>query len=292
MLKKGFYTAVGTPIDSEGRIVRQSYMRQIDDQIKAGASGILLYGTMGMGGCVRESEYAKGIEAAIEAVGGRVTLLVGASENSLGRVKDKFDIMNKYDGIDGIVMTTPYYFAMSPANILNFFKATAAMTTKDYYLYDIMPVTHLKITYEMVVELAKIPNIKGIKAGDAIMIKKLIDDNLRDDFTPIFSNSDLFAMGNLYGMEWYLDGIFSCMPKTIGKIQKAYNSGDFAEAKEALAMMMDTRDIMLGAGIWPAFTYAMNLLGYEGNFHPDYEVDIADGKKAIVKEALENIGEL
>ena len=292
MLKKGFYTAVGTPIDSEGRIVRQSYMRQIDDQIKAGASGILLYGTMGMGGCVRESEYAKGIEAAIEAVGGRVTLLVGASENSLGRVKDKFDIMNKYDGIDGIVMTTPYYFAMSPANILNFFKATAAMTTKDYYLYDIMPVTHLKITYEMVVELAKIPNIKGIKAGDAIMIKKLIDDNLRDDFTPIFSNSDLFAMGNLYGMEWYLDGIFSCMPKTIGKIQKAYNSGDFAEAKEALAMMMDTRDIMLGAGIWPAFTYAMNLLGYEGNFHPDYEVDIADSKKAIVKEALENIGEL
>jgi len=292
MLKKGFYTAVGTPIDSEGRIIRQSYMKQIDDQIKAGASGILLYGTMGMGGCVRESEYAKGIEAAIEAVDGRVTLLVGASENSLGRVKDKFDIMNKYDGIDGIVMTTPYYFAMSPANILNFFKKTAAMTTKDYYLYDIMPVTHLKITYEMVVELAEIPNIKGIKAGDAIMIKKLMDDNLRDDFTPIFSNSDLFVMGNLYGLEWYLDGIFSCMPKTIERIQKAYNSGDFEGAKAAIAVMMDTRDIMLGAGIWPAFTYAMNILGYEGNFHPDYEVDIADSKKEIVKKALQNIGEL
>ncbi len=59
--------------------------------------------------------------------------------------------------------------------------------------------------------------LKGIKAGDAIMIKKLIDDSVGDDFTPIFSNSDLFAVVNLYGMEWYLDGIFSCLPKTTGR---------------------------------------------------------------------------
>ncbi|MBT3320284.1 MAG: dihydrodipicolinate synthase family protein [Clostridia bacterium] len=292
MLKKGFYTAVGTPMDSEGAILTDSYKRQIDDQIKAGASGILLYGTMGMGGCVKDSEYARGIEAAIEVIDSRVTLLVGASENSLARVRDKFDMMNTYDGIDGIVMTTPYYFGMSDANIVNFFEKTAVMTDKDYYLYDIMPVTNLKIKYEMVAELAKIKNVKGIKAGDAIMIKKLIDNPPKDDFTAIFSNSDLFSMGNLYGMEWYLDGIFSCMPKTIEKVQKGYNSGDFEAAKAALKNMMDARDIMLGAGIWPAFTYAMNELGYEGNFAPDYEVDIPDANKATVRKALQDICEL
>lgn len=291
MLKKGFYTAVGTPLNSDGNIITDSFKKQIDDQVKAGASGILLYGTMGMGGCVRDCQYAKGIEAALEVVDKRCTVLVGASENSFARVRDKFEIMNAYD-IDGIVMTTPYYCATSQASLINFFTKTAAMTTKDYYLYDIPPVTKIKMTYETVMELTKVSNIKGIKAGDAIMIKKLTDNLPKEDFTPIFSNSDLFEVGYTYGIERYLDGIFSCTPKTIEKVQKCFNDGDIGGAKANLAALMKARDIMIGAGIWPAFTYAMNELGYEGNFHPDYEVDIDVNAKAVVKKALQELGEL
>ena len=292
MLKKGFYTAVGTPLDSDNKIIKDSLEKHIDDQIKAGASGVLLYGTMGMGGCVRDSQYAAGIEAAVSAIKGRCTLLVGSSENSLGRVMDKFEIMNSFDGIDGIVMTTPYYFTTSPGNIVNFFEKTAAMTKKDFYLYDITPVTKLKITADMVYKLMDIPNVKGIKSGDLVMIKKLFDNPKRDDFTPIFSGSDLFAIANNYGITRYLDGIFSCMPKTIERIQKCYNSDDLEGAKAGLEDMMNTRDVMLGAGIWPAFTFAMNSLGYEGNFAPDYEVDIDAGAKSAVEKALKDLGEL
>ena len=93
MLKKGFYTALGTPLDESGRILVPSLKKQIARQIEAGASGLLLFGTMGMGGCIKDSEYEIGIKAAIEAVGKKCTLLVTATENSLARVADKMAIL-------------------------------------------------------------------------------------------------------------------------------------------------------------------------------------------------------
>lgn len=46
-MKAGFVPALGTPLDKEGKFVKESYKKQIDDQIKAGAVGILCMGSMG-----------------------------------------------------------------------------------------------------------------------------------------------------------------------------------------------------------------------------------------------------
>ena len=37
----GFVPALGTPLDKNGNLCVESYKKQIDDQIKAGAAGIL-----------------------------------------------------------------------------------------------------------------------------------------------------------------------------------------------------------------------------------------------------------
>jgi len=291
MLKKGFYTAIGTPLDESGRIIVPSLKKQILRQIEAGASGLLLFGTMGMGGCIKDSEYEIGIKAAIDAVNKKCVLLVTATENSFARVADKMAILNRYD-VDGVVFTPPYYFKTSEANLLNYFEKTAAMTTKDYYLYDHEPITKHKITFGMMTKLMKtIPNLKGIKSGDLLLIKQL-SEKTGDDFTVIFSGSDLFDVANNSGIKRYLDGIFACMPASIAKLQACFDKDDVAGANAQLRKMMGVRDIMLGLGIWPTFSYAMNLLGCEGNFGPDYELGIGDDARKAVKEGLQKLGEL
>lgn len=291
MLKKGFFTAIGTPLDDEGCIVISSLKKQIERQIEAGATGVFLYGTMGMGGCIRNSEYEDGIKAAIKAVDKRCVLLVGASDNSLQRVADKMKIVNKYDAIDGVVMTAPYYFKTGEASLVNFFMKTAAMTKKDYYLYDHEPITKHKLTSGIMAKLMKAPNIKGIKSGDLVLIKQLTE-TAGEDFTPIFSGSDLFDVAHNSGITRYLDGIFACMPASTGLLQKYFDSNDAVGANKQLRKMMGVRDEMIAVGIWPAFSYAMNLLGYEGNFSPDYEMDIGDDAKKIVAAGLKKLGEI
>ena len=58
-MKNGFYTALGTPLDSQDNLCAKSFAKQVEDQVTAGASGVLVMGSMGMGPYVRDSEFAK-----------------------------------------------------------------------------------------------------------------------------------------------------------------------------------------------------------------------------------------
>lgn len=95
----------------EGSIVEKSLRTHIEQQIDAGAAGLLLMGSMGVEYVVRHSEYAKIVHIAADAVNGKVPLFVGAMDNSIARVKDRIDMIGNNAKIDGIVVTVPFYYA-------------------------------------------------------------------------------------------------------------------------------------------------------------------------------------
>ena len=107
-LKAGFYTALGTPLDKDGNVIEASLRKHIDMQIEAGASGLLLLGSMGIQSEVKNSAWAEAVKIAADAVKGRASLFVGAMDNSTWRVKDRLDMIKGLN-IDGIVLTTPFY---------------------------------------------------------------------------------------------------------------------------------------------------------------------------------------
>lgn len=291
-MKNGFYTALGTPYLPDGTLAEAGYRKEIEQQIQAGASGVLVMGTMGLLGCVPEAEYERVIRVACDAVKGRVRVLVGATDNSLTRVKARMDIINKYP-VDVVVLTPPYYDQLDNDLLVEFLSKCAAMTDKDVYLYDHVGITQHKLNYAMVKKLAEVPNLRGIKSADLVLIKALHDDpEIKKDFMPIFSGSDLFGVANQYGIKNYLDGIFSCFPATIGKVQACFDKEDYEGAKYWLKMMMDARDDMLAGGLWPMFSYAMNLLGCEGLFGHDYDPPATEKQKAATEEIMKRLGEI
>ena len=295
MLKAGFYCALGTPLDDAGRLLPDSLALHIDDQIENGAAGLLLLGTMGMLGCVRDDQYEIAVAAAVDAVGGRVPLLAGAADNSIARMQKRLDVLSKYPVFP--VLTAPYYFQMNRGTAMNYFKAAAEYTKNDLYLYDHPYTARYKLTFADVAELALMPRYKGIKTGDPVLIKKLQQSNgIKEDFTPIFSNSDLFELGHAFGISRTLDGIYACFPRAAGRMQRCYDTGDSTGGDDAVKVIMDARDKMFELGIWPAFSAAMNLLGFKGRFSPDYEPFFeapGDGDKIeAIRQILIDAGEL
>ena len=291
-MKNGFYTALGTPYLPDGTLAEAGYRKEIEQQIQAGASGVLAMGTMGLLGCVPEAEYERVIRVVCDQVKGRVRVLVGATDNSLTRVKARIDIINKYP-VDVVVLTPPYYDRLNNDLLVEFLSKCAAMTDKDVYLYDHVGITQHKLNFAQVKKLAQIPNLKGIKSADLVLIKALHDDpEIKEDFMPIFSGSDLFGVANQYGIKNYLDGIFSCFPATIGKIQKCFDAEDYEGAKQWLKAMMDARDEMLAGGLWPMFSYAMNLLGCEGLFGHDYDPPATEKQKTVTEAIMKRLGEI
>jgi 4-hydroxy-tetrahydrodipicolinate synthase len=291
MLEKGLFCALGTPLDGEGAIIKDSLIAHIESQINAGVAGLLLMGSMGMLGCIRGDQYEEIVKIAVSAVKGRVPLMVGAADNSLARIRDRLNILNKYDV--KVVVTAPYYFELSRDMALTCFRMVSAGTRHDVYLYDHPYTARYKITYEDVLLLSEIPNIRGIKTGDPILIRALVDsEELKPDFVPIFSNSDLFGMGWAYGVRHMLDGIFACFPRSVKIIGDALAAGDLETAKRALNAMMKARDRMDAVHDSRMFTQAMNILGFPGNFAPDYEPGADDKDILLMREILTDLGEI
>ena len=70
------------------------------------------------------------------------------------------------------------------------------------------------------------------------------------------------------------------------------DAGDKAGAAEALNNIIEFRDKLLGWDLWPAYSAAMNLLGWEGLHAPDWVTESSPEVVALVKEEMQRIGEL
>lgn len=293
-MKKGFYTALGTPLNEDFTFCKEGMCAQIEQQIEAGASGLLVMGSMGNMTYLRDSEYPKVAKCAVEAAKGRIPVLVGVTDVSIGRVMDRVKALEGIRGIDGIVSTIPYYAAPKQEQIYTFYNEIALRAARPTYLYDLAVVTKVPTAPATVKMLWKNPYIKGIKSGNLVTHRILMRDEERPaDFTQMFSNIDEFDIAYKYGIDYNLDGMFAATPKNAKKMYEALAKGDMETASATLDKILALRDLYVSTGcLMSAFTHTMNLLGCKGIFGRDYESDISDEMKDKVTAALRAMGEI
>lgn len=286
----GFITALGTPLDNAGEVVVSSLQRHVEDQVQAGAAALLVMGSMGQQPYIKASEPVRIARTVVDTVKGASPVLVGVMDNSIGRVKERIEELRGLD-IDGVVMTTPYYYPMSQEDIKAFFTALASTSPFPIYLYDLTVVTQSKITADTAAQLMTVPNIAGIKTGDLTTARVLsrLKASVNPAFSVMFSGLDLFDAAYAYGIRQNLDGMFSCTAAIGSRMYKALAKGDSVTAAQALDDILLVRDTFIQVGVFPAFTHSMNLLGFEGSFHPDYMKPLNAERQEIVKACMKQV---
>lgn len=290
---EGFIPALGTPLDSDGNFEVESYKKQINDQINAGAVGLLSMGSMGQQAYLRNDICPLVAKTAVEAAKGRVPVFVGSMDCSISRAKERIKAMEGLD-VDGFVFTTPYYNPCSKDQIINYFKGVASMTKKPILLYDLPVVTQSKITYDIVLELiCDIPNLIGIKSADTLMFRKLkLNPKVPKNFIMVYSGLDMFDIAYKWGINNCLDGMLTCTPKNTKNLFSALKENDYTTAGLCLNNIISLRDCFVANDLWPSYTAAMNILGYEGNFAPDYVSKATDTAIENVRKEMMRINEI
>lgn len=293
-MKKGFYTALGTPTDENGAFCKASMTRQIELQIDAGASGLLVMGSMGKEAFIRNSEYRSVALGSAQAVKGAIPVLVGVTDVSIGRVMDRIDSLRGIEGIDGVVSTVPYYNTCSQADVYNFYNEIAKESPWPVYLYDLAAVTKTATLPSTVQKLWKNPNIKGIKSGNMVTQRALLlAEDRPDDFSLMFSNIDEFDIAYQYGIDKNLDGMFACTPKTTKMLYQALNAGEYEKASRYLNKILSFRDLMRDMPcLLSAFSRVMNMLGCEGYFAVDYQQQPSEADVEKLAVIMKELGEL
>lgn len=291
-MKYGFVPALGTPLDENGNLLAESYAKQIHRMMDAGAVGLLCMGSMGQQAFIRNEVCVQVAETAVKAAAGKVPVFVGAMDNSIVRAKARVASMEHLD-ITAFVLTTPYYEVDTAEQVMKYFRSVAAATKHKVMLYDLPGVTNFKITYDMVCQLKKdIPNLLGIKSGDMVLLRKIRLNPELQDLKTFFSNLDLFDIAFPWGIGSVLDGMFTCTPVNSQKLVEAMRAGDKAAAAQALNNIIYLRDSFCGWDLWPAYSAAMNLLGFEGVHAPDWITPISEETKQELIATMRAIGEL
>ena len=291
-MKYGFVPALGTPLNENGQLCKESYALQIEQMLNAGAVGLLSMGSMGQQAFISNDVCVEVAETAVKTAAGKVPVYVGAMDNSIKRAKARIASMEHLD-VAAFVLTTPYYEVDTAQQVMTYIREVAKSTKHKVMLYDLPGVTNFKITYDMVCQLKKdVPNLLGIKSGDLVLHRKIRLNPELADLETYFSNLDVFDIAFPWGIGSVLDGMLTCTPVNSKQLIDCMNANDKDGAAKALNNIITLRDKLLDWDLWPAYSAAMNLLGCKGFHAPDWATPASSEIVSLVKAEMEHIGEL
>lgn len=187
-----------TPLTPDENIDRQAVKRFVDFLIQGGVHGLFALGSMGEGAFLRPSVRQEMAAATVEAAGGRVPVIVGALETGTMRVVEEIGRL-AIPGIAAYVVTTPYYYGgYAPGELREHFRRVADVTDRPILAYNIPQNTHVTMKAQLMLELASLPNVAGVKdsSGDWFENQLLLFGKRPSDFV-VFQGNQIFCGASL-----------------------------------------------------------------------------------------------
>ena len=158
---KGSLVALITPVRNGG-VDEKAFQDFVEWQIAEGTHGLVPCGTTGESPTLSHDEHKRVTELCIEAAAGRVPVVAGAGSNSTAEAIDLAEHA-KAAGADGILVVTPYYNKPNQDGLYEHFKAINDAVEIPMIIYNIPPRSVVDMTVETMAELAKLPNVVGVK---------------------------------------------------------------------------------------------------------------------------------
>lgn len=225
----GSGVAIVTPFTKD-TVDLDAFGRLIDFQMANGTDAVIVCGTTGEASTMTYGERMRTIEYCVERVNGRVPVIAGSGSNAtpnaiaLGRDAERA-------GADGLLVVTPFYNKATQAGLVKHYTAIADAATKPIILYDVPSRTGVTIAPETYAELAKHPNINGVKeAGSNLSNIQKTRNLCPDDFSIWSGNDDETAAICLLGGRGVISVAANVVPDRMHQLVRLCLAGDFAAA--------------------------------------------------------------
>jgi 4-hydroxy-tetrahydrodipicolinate synthase len=156
-------TAMVTPLAEDGSIdlagAQELAAHLVDRQAH---DGLVVLGTTGEAPTLSDGEQHAVLEAVLDAVGDRATVVAGVGTYDTAHTIENARRAERL-GAHGLLVVTPYYNKPPQAGLLRHFTAVADATDLPVMLYDIPPRSVVPIEVETLVRAAEHPRIVAVK---------------------------------------------------------------------------------------------------------------------------------
>lgn len=226
----GVFPAVTTKFTKDDQLDMSLFKKNLDAQIKAGVSGIILGGTLGEASVLLESEKEKLVKETISVATGRCSVILNIAEGSTREAIRQAGLAKKW-GADGLMLLPPMRYKSDYRETVHYFKDIAASTDLPIMLYN-NPVDYkTEITLEMFDELQSVSNIQAVKEStrDITNITRMI--NRFGDRFKILCGVDTITMESLVmGAHGLVAGLVCAFPEETVRLFNLIQNKRYDEA--------------------------------------------------------------
>lgn len=258
----GIIPPIVTPMQANEDLDLPRLCELIDHQIAAGVHGIFVLGTTGEFFALDDREKQQVIATAVEHTAQRVPVFAGTGAETT-REAIRLTKLAEREGADGVSVITPYYIKPNQSEVADHYRRIAEATALPVILYS-NPITcnGLGIEPNTVAQLAKVPNIVGIKdsSGDLQNLLELVRST-PDDFAILQGRDTLICAGLFVGAKGAVPTTANLAPRQYVELYEAFQAGDAERAKNIQTRLAPIR-LSLTLGTGPGtLKQAMALIG-------------------------------
>jgi len=240
--------AVTTKFTDDDKLDLVNFKININAQVKAGVSGIILGGTLGEASTLSEDEKRELVRETVKIVNGKIPVIINIAEQS---TKIAIDMVRKAknDGASGLMMLPPMRYKADDRETVAYFKKVANSTNLPIMIYN-NPVDYgIEVTLDMFEELLQdCKNIEAVKDStrDISNINRI--KNRFGDRLAIFCGVDTLALESLLiGADGWVAGLVCAFPEETVTIFNLVQAGRVEEAIEIYRWFLPLLELDINA---------------------------------------------
>jgi 4-hydroxy-2-oxoglutarate aldolase len=263
---KGIIPPMVTPFDESGAVRYDFFERNIDKYLEAGLEGFLVLGSNGESVYLEHNEKLKLIDAARKRVPPSMLLLAGtgveSTQATISLTKEAAD-----RGADAVLIKNPFYFKgqMTFEVYMTHYTAVADASPIPIIIYNVPVFTGVPLQSKLVIELAKHPNIRGLKdsSGDVKLISEVAWNTPSSKFGILAGAAATLFPAMVSGARGGIIAIACAAPKATLALYRAFAAGDYKKAGEIQRIIAPAAGAVTGQNGIPGLKAAMELEGLQ-----------------------------
>lgn len=229
---KGVMPAVTTKFTEADTLDLKMFEVNINAQVEAGVSGIILGGTLGEASTLSDDEKRILIETTVDIVDGKIPVIINVAEQSTKGAIKAVNNAEKY-GASGLMMLPPMRYKATDFETITYFKAIAQSTELPIMIYN-NPVDYgIEVTLDMFEEMLQCNNIQAVKESTRDISNITRMRNRFGDRLKVLTGVDTLGLESiLMGADGWVAGLVCAFPQETVAIFELTKAGRTAEALE------------------------------------------------------------
>lgn len=227
---KGVFPALLTPFDANEELDLNMYEKNLQSQVEAGVSGIIIGGSLGEASSITLEEKEALVKCSVKFLQGKLPVILNIAEGSTKEAVRQAKLAKEW-GASGLMLLPPMRYKADDRETVTFFKTVATSTDLSVMIYN-NPVDYkIEVTLDMFADLAEVPNINALKEStrDVSNVTRL--KNRFNDRFAILCGVDTLTVEELaLGADGLVAGLVDAFPKETVVMYNLVKAGKLEEA--------------------------------------------------------------